>query len=595
MVQRIFDIVEKRVGKLPDSTMLAAKEGGEWRTYSSKEVWEMARKLCGGIESLGIKNQVLEPEHQEKIAIVSPNRPEWIITDIGVQMTGAVLTPLYPTISPGEMEYILKESEVRIVFIANQELYDRFKPAFDNCPTVTNIYSFDKVNGATHWEELIDKNLAPDQSVIDRINIETLATIIYTSGTTGNPKGVMLSHKNIVSNVYDSMPAFTFAERGAKTLSFLPLNHIFERTVSYIYIEAELQIYYAESMDTIGDNLREVKPLVFTTVPRLLEKVYERILGKGLELKGIKRLLFFWALKLGFKFDNADRGSWWYRFQLSIANKLIFSKWREALGNNVKAIVTGSAPCQPRLIRVFTAARIIIMEGYGLTETSPVVSVNRFESDGRRIGSIGTLIDNVEVKIMEDGEIWCRGNNIMMGYYKHPDLTKEVLTDDGWLKTGDIGEWTEWRFLKITDRKKEIFKTSGGKYVAPQPIENKLKESIFIEQLMVIGAGKKFVSALIVPAYDHLRNKLKDDGVTASANNDELIKQPEAIAVIQKQIDKFNPLFSHVEQIKKFELMPNEWTIDTGELTPSLKIKRKKILEKYASQIDDIYDENAGF
>ncbi len=585
----MFDIVAKRAQAQPGSVMLAAKENGSWRTYSSKEAWDISNNLCGGLLSLNLHNQVLEPEQQEKIAIISPNRPEWLMTDVAVQMTGAVLTPLYPTISPHEMEYILNEAEVRILFIADKDLYERFKPAFDKVPTLKHVFSFDKINGVANWQELIDKKLQPDQSIIDRISEETLATIIYTSGTTGNPKGVMLSHKNIVSNVYDSMPAFSFAEQGAKTLSFLPLNHIFERTVSYIYIDAGLSIYYAESMETIGDNLREVKPLVFTTVPRLLEKVYERILGKGMELKGIKRALFFWALKLGFEYDNAIHGSLWYRLQLMLANMLIFNKWREALGNNVKAIVTGSAPCQPRLIRVFTAARLIIMEGYGLTETSPVVSVNRFESKNRRIGSIGTLIDNVEVKIEKDGEILCRGNNIMMGYYKHPELTAEVLTEEGWLKTGDIGEWVEGRFLKITDRKKEIFKTSGGKYVAPQVIENKLKESQFIEQMIVLGANQKFVSALIVPGFPHLRSWLKIKGLNIPESNKDLIEMPEVIDKIQREIDRYNPLFSHPEQIKRFVLLPDEWTIDSKELTPSLKIKRKVIYEKYNDAIKSIY------
>ncbi len=589
MNKRLFDIIANKANTEPKQTMLAGKVNNEWRTYSSEDVWDTAQKLCGGLLQLGISNSILEAEQQEKIAIISPNRPEWLITDFGVQMTGAVLTPLYPTISTNDMEYILKEAEVRIVFIADKELYERFKPAFDNTSSVQHVYSFDKIEGVNNWLELIEKKATPNQSIIDKITENTLATIIYTSGTTGQPKGVMLTHKNIVSNVYDSMPAFSFAEKGARTLSFLPLNHIFERTVSYIYIDADISIYYAESMDTIGDNLKEVKPLVFTTVPRLLEKVYEKILAKGLDLKGIKRALFFWALKLGFKFDNHDRGSAWYRWQLKLANKLIFSKWREALGNNVKAIVTGSAPCQPRLIRVFTAANIIIMEGYGLTETSPVISVNRYESEGRRIGSIGTLIDNVQVKIEDDGEILCKGNNVMIGYYKHPELTKEVLTDDGWLKTGDIGEWVEGRFLKITDRKKEIFKTSGGKYVAPQVVENKLKESIFIEQLIVIGAGRKFVSALIVPSFSHARSWLKDKGFDVPEHNDELIKMPCVIDLIQRQIDKYNPMFSHPEQVKKFVLLPNEWTIDTMELTPSLKIKRKVILEKYATQIEDIY------
>jgi long-chain acyl-CoA synthetase len=591
MIERLFDIVSKNAAEEPNAIMLAAKEQGNWRTYSYKDVWERARKLCGGLLSIGIANRELVPEQQEKIAIISPNRPEWVITDLGVQLTGAVLTPIYPTVSPHDLAFILNDAQVRIIFVANQELYDRFKEAFTEVPSLKFIYSFDKVDGASHWQELSDKNLYPDEAVIQRIGPATLATIIYTSGTTGDPKGVMLSHHNIVSNVLDSMPAFTFAKYQERALSFLPLNHIFERTVTYIYIDAGISIYYAESMDTIGENLREVKPMVFTTVPRLLEKVYERIVGAGLELKGIKRALFFWALELGKKYDNINRGSWWYRLQLSLANKIIFNKWREALGGNVKAIVTGSAACQERLIRIFTAARIVIMEGYGLTETSPVISVNRFESADRRIGTIGTLIQNVEVKIADDGEILAKGPNIMMGYYKRPEQTAETIVD-GWLHTGDIGQWVDGRFLKITDRKKEIFKTSGGKYVAPQVIENKMKESVFIEQMMVIGAGRKFVSALIVPSFSQLRKYLKDNQPDLSIPADDmaLVKMPDVIAQVQRQVDKYNPLFGHPEQVKKFTLLPREWTIDSGELTPSLKIKRKIIEQHYSKEIESMYD-----
>jgi len=591
MIERIFDIVAERSAAEKEDIMLAAKENGQWRTYSSQIVWNTARKLAGGIESLGIANQVLEPEQQEKIAIISANRPEWIITDVAVQLTGAVLTPIYPTVSPNDFAFILNEAAVSILFIANNDLYERFKEAFAQIPTLKHIYSFDPIEGISSWNELINKNLEPDEEVIKKITAETLATIIYTSGTTADPKGVMLSHKNIVSNVQDSMPAFTFALKGERALSFLPLNHVFERTVSYIYIQAGISIYYAETMDTIGDNLREVKPMVFTTVPRLLEKVYERIYNTGLLLKGIKRILFFWALNLGKRFDNVDHGSLWYRIQLAIANKLVFSKWREALGGNVKAIVTGSAACQERLIRIFTAAGIVIMEGYGLTETSPVVSVNRYEAEDRRVGTIGPLIDNVQVKIAEDGEILCRGNNIMMGYYKHPQQTAEAM-EGGWFHTGDIGQWVENRFLKITDRKKEIFKTSGGKYVAPQVIENKMKESSLIEQMMVEGAGRKFVSALIVPAFNNLRKALKDQnpGKAFSDDNAELVKQPEAQALIQGVLDKYNPLFSHPEQIKKFALLPQEWTIDSNEMTPTLKLKRKVIEQKYAPVIEKMYE-----
>lgn len=585
MIDRLFDIVAKRSAEEPDAVMLAAKENGQWRTYSSKDVWDNAQKLCGGLLSLGIDNAVLEPEAQEKIAIISFNRPEWIVTDLAVQMTGAVLTPIYPTISPTELIHIFKEAAIKIVFVSNEDLYNRFKDAFAEVPTLKNVFTFDKTPGVDNWKTLINKNAPVDQQLIARIKPETLATIIYTSGTTGDPKGVMLSHHNIVSNITDSMPAFTFAIKGSRALSFLPLNHIFERMVSYIYLDAGVSIYYAENMDTIGANLKEVKPLVFTVVPRLLEKVYERIMATGLELKGIKRALFFWALELGKKFDNVHPGSAWYRFQLKIANKIVFNKWREALGGNVKAVVNGSAALQDRLIRIFTAAHVIVMEGYGLTETSPVISVNRYESEDRRIGTIGPLIPNVEVKIAEDGEILARGPNIMMGYYKKPELTAEAMKD-GWFHTGDIGEFVEGRFLKITDRKKEIFKTSGGKYVAPQSIENKMRESPYIEQMMVIGNGRKFVSALIIPNIPQVKKALH----LSETDNAKLVKMDEVIALIQKQVDKYNPLFSHPEQVKKFTLLPEEWTIDSGELTPSLKIKRKVVEQKYSKQIEAMYE-----
>jgi long-chain acyl-CoA synthetase len=589
MIQRLFDIVAERAATEPQDVLFGAKENGNWRTYTGGESWQIAKNLCGGLLSLGIDNSNLIPDEQEKIAIISLNRPEWMITDVAVQMTGAVLTPIYPTISPTELAFVLNDAGIKKLFVANADIYDRFKEVFPQISTLQHVFSFEHIPGVHNWQELIDKKLDVDQSVIDRITSETLATIIYTSGTTGNPKGVMLSHKNIVSNVQDSIPEFCFAEKGGKALSFLPLNHIFERMVTYVYINSGIAIYYAENMDTIGDNLREVQPIVFTTVPRLLEKVYERILSKGMELKGIKRGLFFWALNLGKQFDNVNHGSAWYQMQLWLANKLIFNKWREALGGKVKAIVTGSAACQERLIRIFTAAKIIIMEGYGLTETSPVISVNKFVSEGRRVGTIGPLIRNVQVKLAEDGEILAKGNNIMMGYYKHPELTAEVIDSEGWFHTGDIGLWQEDKFLKITDRKKEIFKTSGGKYVAPQVIENKMKESVFIEQMIVIGAGRKFVTALIVPAFIRIRKYFEDKGIKPPEANTELIKMPEVVDLIQKQIDKYNPLFGHVEQIKKFELMADEWTIDTGELTPTIKIKRKVIEQKYNTAIEKMY------
>lgn len=591
MIQRLFDIVELRSKQAPNDEMLAAKENGVWRTYSCKEVWDTAVSLSAGLLALGLANPELTAEKQEKIAIISPNRPEWVMTDIGAQLTGGVLTPVYPTISPDEIIYVLKEAEAKIVFVANADIYERFKDAFAALPQLQHIFSFDELPGVRNWKELMKPNATVDQGVTDRIKPETLATIIYTSGTTGNPKGVMLTHKNIASNVQDSMPAFTFADKGSKALSFLPLNHIFERMVTYIYLQAGVAIYYAESMDTIGLNLKEVKPLVFTTVPRLLEKVYERIMNTGMELTGIKKAMFFWALGLGKRYDNARPGNPWYQLQLAIANALVFSKWREALGGNVKAIVVGSAATQERLVRIFTAAKIIIMEGYGLTETSPVVTVNRYESENRRIGTIGPLIPNVEVKLAEDGEILTRGANVTSGYFKHPELQEAAFDKEGWFHTGDIGAWVEGRFLKITDRKKEIFKTSGGKYVAPQVIENKMKESPYIEQMMVVGDGRKFVSALIVPSFAQVRKFMRETypDIIVPEKNSELIKMKEVQAQMQKQVDKFNPQFSHPEQVKKIALIPNEWTIDTGELTPSLKIKRKVILAKFGKEIEDLY------
>ncbi len=590
MIQCLFDIVQQRSVQFPDDIMLAAKENGAWRTYSCKDVWETAGKLAGGLLSLGMISKVLEPEKQEKIAIISLNRPEWIITDIAVQLTGAVLTPIYPTISPAEITYILNESEVQVLFVASADIYERFKDALIQVPTLKSVYSFDTIEGVKNWKELTDKNLAHDEAITAAIKPETLATIIYTSGTTGDPKGVMLSHNNIVSNVQDSMPAFTFAGVHTRALSFLPLNHIFERMVSYIYIQAGVSIYYAESMDTIGVNLKEVKPIVFTTVPRLLEKVYERIMNTAMDLKGIKRALFFWALDLGKQYDNINHGSLWYQLQLWLANKIIFNKWREALGGNVKAIVIGSAACQERLARIFSAAGITIMEGYGLTETSPVVTVNRFESENRRIGTVGPVIPNVDVSLADDGEILIKGPNITIGYYKHPELTAEAM-QGGWFHSGDIGQMVDDRFLKITDRKKEIFKTSGGKYVAPQAIENKMKESPFIEQMMVIGANRKFVSALIIPNCVSLRKYLRDHfpDMSIPDNNSDFIKLPEVLTQIQKQVDKYNEFFSHPEQVKKFALLADEWTIDSGELTPSLKIKRKVIMQEYTKQVEEIY------
>ncbi len=590
--QRLFDFAEQQMAERPSAIMMASKINGAWKTLSYKEVVNQSQQLAAGLLSQGIQNASLVPEQQEKIAIVSHNRPEWVITDLAVQQTGAILTPIYPTVSPSDFVYILKEAEVRILFFDNEQLYERFKPVLEQVPTLQHIYSFDEIPGIEHWARIVATAEGEEKrkEVCSRISTETIATIIYTSGTTGEPKGVMLCHRNSVSNVLDSSPVFYFTRPGDRTLSFLPLNHIFERMITYVCIYMGLSIYYAESMDTIGDNLKEVKPVAFTCVPRLLEKVYEKIMSKGMELTGIKKSLFFWAVNLGKRYDNVQRGSLFYRLQLWLANRLIFNKWREALGGNVKSIISGSAALSEKLIRIFTSAGLTVMEGYGLTETSPVISVNHLDSENRRIGTVGPVIKNVEVKIADDGEILCRGNNVMVGYYKKPEQTAGEMDKDGWFHTGDIGEWIEGRFLKITDRKKEMFKTSGGKYVAPQVIESKMRESPFIEQMMVVGPGRKFVSALIVPGFEQIRKRLQAEGKNVSADNKELIKDSEVIQLIQQQIDKYNQEFGHVEQVKKFALLPEEWNVDNGILTPKLSIRRKAVYQQFEKEIERIYE-----
>ena len=593
---RLFDCIDHQLANFPKDDMLAAKEeGGIWRKYSTREVRETVDKFSAGLIHLSIGPNDSSIEGRDKIAVISNNRPEWIFLDLAVQQVGAVLTPIYPTISVNELEFVLNDASVKLVFVNDLAMYEKVQSIRQKTPSVRAVFTFDYIQQSLHWKDILSKATEEDMKkmklIRDGIRNEDLCTIIYTSGTTGTPKGVMLSHKNILSNVMNVEEVFRpiVSGKDAKALSFLPLNHIFERMVSYIYLFFGCSIYYAESLDKIGDNLKEVQPTTFATVPRLLEKVYERIIGKGYELTGIKKKLFFWAVDLGNRYEVDKNLGWWYNTQLSLANKLIFSKWREGLGGNVKAIVTGAAACQVRLLRVFTAAKLVIMEGYGLTETSPVISVNRYDEKNRRFGTIGPLIKGVEVKLAEDGEITCKGDNVMMGYYKQPELTAQVLSEDGWFHTGDIGVWVEQKFLKITDRKKEIFKTSGGKYVAPQPIENKMKESPFIEQMMVVGAEQKFAGALIVPNIVNLKdwcakNQVKDGAIS------QMLRDPKVLELFKNIVEDFNQQFNHVEQVKKFELLDSEWTIEGGELTPTLKLKRKVIMEKYRDAIERIYN-----
>ncbi|MEY3507762.1 MAG: hypothetical protein RIR44_994 [Bacteroidota bacterium] len=593
-MKRLFDCLDHQLDHFPKKDMLAAKEKGVWKTYSTADVAITVDALSAGLISLGVSGHNFTPESSDKIAIMSSNRPEWVFTDLACQQIGAILVPLYPTTNPIEVEFILNDAAVGYVFVSNLELYEKVKSVASKVPSIKGIFTFDAIEGALHWTSLTN---AATPALLDQvasikkiIPVTQLATIIYTSGTTGVPKGVMLSHQNIYSNVMFSKESFPFEDApDSKVLSFLPLNHIFEKMVTYIYLYSGISIYYAESLDTIGDNLKEIKPDGFTTVPRLLEKVFEKIMAKGAEQTGIKKKLFFWAVALGEKYDNIQSGGFWYNLQLAIANKLIFTKWREALGGNVSFIVTGGAACQVKLLRIFNAAKIPVFEGYGPTENSPVISVNRKAKGGTKFGTVGPVINGIKVKIESDGEICVAGESVMVGYYKRPDLTAEAVID-GWLHTGDIGVFENDIFLKITDRKKELFKTSGGKYVAPQPIENKCKESPFIEQFMVVGADRKFVGALIVPSFGTLKSWMEDEGIEYTTNA-AAVANPKVIALFDGIIAEYNTFFNHVEQVKKFALLDKEWTVESGEMTPKLSLKRKVVMENCKAAIESIYAE----
>ncbi len=589
---RIFDFLYYQLQKFPKPDMLAGKINGHYQPISTQEVVTRVNKLCAGLLKIGLSGNDMQVENQDKIAIISRNRPEWLILDLACQQAGIILCPIYPTTNINELEFIFNDATIKYVFLSDEDILEKVNNIRSRVPSLINVFSFDEIPGADNWEKITQNIMQEDLDKAEacKKNIQPLhcATIIYTSGTTGKPKGVMLSHRNLVSNVLSSVKSFPFKENvSARALSFLPLNHIFERMVSYIYICSGISIYYAESMDTIGENIKEVKPTLFTTVPRLLEKVYERIMHKGKELTGVKKKLFYWAVDLGSEYDNIKTGSLAYRMQLALANKLIFSKWREALGNNIECIITGGAACQVKLLRIFNAAQIPIFEGYGPTENSPVISVNCIKEGGTKFGTVGLVIEGQEVKIEPDGEICVKGPSVMMGYYKQPQLTAETIID-GWLHTGDIGVFEDGKFLKITDRKKELFKTSGGKYVAPQPIENKMKESPFVEQIIVVGADKKFVGALIVPSFPNLKEWMYQNGIPFSTA-EEAINNPKVLGLYRELIEAFNKFFNQVEQIKKFELLHNEWSIDTGEMTPKLSLKRKIIMEKYTEAIDRIY------
>ena len=582
-VKRLFDIIRHQQKNYPQKDALVAKIDGKWVPTSTESIIEQANLASRALIKLGFQKG-------DKIAMISNNRPEWVIMDIGILQVGAVDVPVYPTISEEDYKYIFNDAQVKLCFVSDKELAGKVNSIMDQVPSLTELYSFEKVDGVKHWTEFLEIGKEIEQveveKIMDSIDENDLATLIYTSGTTGVPKGVMLSHKNLASNSKASFERLP-VDSNAKSLSFLPVCHVYERMIIYLYVLTGVSIHFAESMETIGDNLREVKPEVFTAVPRLLEKVYDKIVNKGAELTGIKRSLFFWALELGEKYEPYGANGWWYEFKLGIARKIIFSKWLEALGGNVLAVASGSAALQPRLARVFLAAGIPVMEGYGLTETSPVATVNCEAGKGVMIGTVGRPIKDVEVKIAEDGEILVKGPNVMQGYYNQPEKTAEVIKD-GWFHTGDIGKFVGDGFLKITDRKKEIFKTSGGKYIAPQVMENKFKESRFIEQIMVIGESQKHPAAFVVPAFEFLQEWCKRKGIEYTSNA-EMVKNERVKARIEQDIEHFNQGFGKWEQVKKIELVDTVWGVDTGELTPTLKLKRKAIMAKYDNLFQKIY------
>lgn len=589
-ITRVFDLLDFYIpafGDKPDA--FAGKQNGQWVKWSMESFVRRANNLASGIINAGIKRG-------ERVAILSVNCPEWNLIDFAAQLSGAILVPVYPTISENDFEFILTNSETKIVFVNGVPIYEKALAVSKRLPNAPKIVCIHNQPETVHLNEMEnDGEKNPQKEMIETVKRETkpddLLTILYTSGTTGTPKGVMLSHNNLVSN-FISLCDLPPVDHTCRAISFLPLNHIYERMLVYLYLYRGPAIYYAESIETIGENIREVQPHIFSCVPHLLQKVYNRITGKGAELTGIKRKLFFWAIELAEKFEIRPGGnSWWYGVKLSIANKIIFSKWREALGGNIRAMISGGAALEQRLARIFWAAKMPVLEGYGLTETSPVIAVNNFEPDSVCFGTVGPVIRGVTVKIAEDGEILVKGPNIMLGYYKREDATAEVIDADGWFHTGDIGMLYENRFLKITDRKKEIFKTSGGKYIAPQQLENKLKGSRFIEQSMIIGENQKFPAAIIVPSFVFLKDWAKYKGYKLPESKEEIIRDPKVVARLNVSIEKINKELAQYEKIKKIILLPNEWTVVSGELTPKLSLKRKVILANNDAAIKAIYAE----
>ena len=584
-VLRTFDILTQLVENYSREDALAVKRNGKWEKFSTEEYKNMADMVSYGLLACGFNKG-------DKIVTISNNRPEWNFLDMGMSQVGVVHVPVYPNIGEVEYEHILRHSDAKMVIVSSKAYYDILKPLVENADNVQKFFTIDQVEGANNWEKLIqlganNQDVDKLEAIKDSIQPDDLMSIIYTSGTTGRSKGVMLSHRNFISNVEGTTNLLPI-ENQDRFLSFLPLCHVLERMVNYLVQYKGASVYYAESTDTIGENLREVNPHGFTSVPRVIEKLYDKLILKGKELTGVKKALFFWAVDLGLKFELNQANGWYYEIQRSIADKLIYSKWREALGGNIKVIISGGAALQERLARVFNGAGIPIMEGYGLTETSPVISVNQAHYPYMKFGTVGPILDNVQVKIAEDGEILMKGPNLMLGYYKAKTVTDEAIDTEGWFHTGDIGVLQEHNILKITDRKKEIFKLSTGKYVAPQVVENRFKESSFIEQIMVVGEGEKYAAAIICPAFHFLHAWCQRYGIKFR-DNKELIQQPKIIERYQQEVDHINLSLGKHQQVKKFELTCADWTPETGELSPTLKVKRKFLKEKYRIKLDRLY------
>jgi len=587
-IKRLFDFPYYQLENHPLDVAFATKYDGKWETVSTQQYIDKANAISRGLLRLGVKPN-------DKIAVISTNnRTEWNIMDIGILQIGAQNVPIYPTISEEDYEYVLNHSGATYCFVSDEEILEKLN-SIKATTSLLEVYSFDEIAGCKNWKELLksgeDKaNQDEVEKLKKAVTEDDLATLIYTSGTTGRPKGVMLTHKNIVSDVLGSAPRVPFDTGTYVGLSFLPVCHIFERMILYLYQYYSVSVYFAESIEKISDNLKEVKPHVITAVPRLLEKVYDKIIAKGTALGGVKQKLFYWAVELGLEYEPYGQNGWWYETKLKLARKLIFSKWKEGLGGNIDLIVSGSAALQPRLARVFAAAEIPVMEGYGLTETSPVIAVNDERNGGFRIGTVGKVLDNVEVKIAEDGEILTKGPNVMKGYYKDKEKTREVINSEGFFHTGDIGEIDKDGFLKITDRKKEMFKTSGGKYVAPQLIENTMKQSRFIEQIMVVGDGEKMPAALIQPNYEFITEWAQRKNIDLGAGDPADISRNNLVRErIQEEVDFYNQKFGKWERVKTFELTPDPWTIEDEHLTPTMKLKRRNIRDRYQDLYEKLY------